>query len=242
VTAAALLRTERAADAARPLITFYDDASGERVELSVATFDNWVAKTANLVQDELAVEPGARLALLLPLHWQAAVWLFAAWSCGLVVAPGANPADADLVVCGPEDVERAARSGGDAVALSLQPLGARFSHPLPGGVLDYAVELPGQGDRFAPASQVDADAPALELAGETWSQAELLSAAKGFGPDPGERILTMHPYDGASGVRGVTRGLLAPITAHGSIVQCRNQDPALLAARIESERVTATLA
>ena len=40
-------------DAARPLVTFYDDATGERVELSVTTYANWVAKTAGLVQDEL---------------------------------------------------------------------------------------------------------------------------------------------------------------------------------------------
>ena len=36
-------------DPARPLLTFYDDATGERTELSVATFANWVAKTANLL-------------------------------------------------------------------------------------------------------------------------------------------------------------------------------------------------
>ena len=43
---------------ARPLVTFYDDATGERVELSVATYANWVAKTAGLAQDELDVERG----------------------------------------------------------------------------------------------------------------------------------------------------------------------------------------
>ena len=35
------------ADAGRPLVTFYDDATGERVELSVATYANWVAKTSS---------------------------------------------------------------------------------------------------------------------------------------------------------------------------------------------------
>ncbi|MBK3590271.1 TIGR03089 family protein, partial [Streptomyces sp. MBT57] len=69
-TAADLLRSALAADPARPLVTFYDDATGERVELSVATFANWVAKTANLLQSDLAAEPGDRLALLLPAHWQ----------------------------------------------------------------------------------------------------------------------------------------------------------------------------
>ena len=37
--------------AGRPVVTFYDDATGERVELSAATYANWVAKTAGLLQD-----------------------------------------------------------------------------------------------------------------------------------------------------------------------------------------------
>jgi uncharacterized protein (TIGR03089 family) len=60
----ALLHTDRA----RPLITFYDLGTGERVELSVATTDNWVAKTANLLQDSLGVQAGARITVDLPLH------------------------------------------------------------------------------------------------------------------------------------------------------------------------------
>ena len=45
LTPAGLLADALRADPGRPLITFYDDATGERVELSVATFGNWVAKT-----------------------------------------------------------------------------------------------------------------------------------------------------------------------------------------------------
>ena len=40
----------------RPFITFYDDATGERVELSVTTYANWVAKTASLLADEHDLE------------------------------------------------------------------------------------------------------------------------------------------------------------------------------------------
>src|SRR2546423_15345338 len=90
-TPADLLRTAAGADSARPFVTFYDDATGERVELSVATLDNWVAKTANLLQDELAVEPGERVAVLLPAHWQAQGWLLACWSVGAVAGAGGGP-------------------------------------------------------------------------------------------------------------------------------------------------------
>ena len=41
-----------------PLVTFYDEATGERVELSATTYANWVAKTASLLQDELDLDPG----------------------------------------------------------------------------------------------------------------------------------------------------------------------------------------
>jgi uncharacterized protein (TIGR03089 family) len=49
-----LLLAELRRDRSRPLITYYDDETGERVELSVATFDNWVAKTVGLLRDGLA--------------------------------------------------------------------------------------------------------------------------------------------------------------------------------------------
>ncbi|NEC50401.1 TIGR03089 family protein, partial [Actinospica acidiphila] len=101
-TPADLLSSALAADPGRPLVTFYDDATGERVELSVATFANWVAKTANLLQDELSVEPGDRVTLLLPAHWQTAVWLLACASVGVVADVGGDPSAADVVVSGPE--------------------------------------------------------------------------------------------------------------------------------------------
>ena len=49
-------------------MTFYDDATGERVELSVATYANWVAKTSSLLVEELDLERGMRLLLDLPAH------------------------------------------------------------------------------------------------------------------------------------------------------------------------------
>ena len=75
VTPASLLSQALSRDSARPFLTFYDDATGERVELSVATYANWVFKTANMLQDGLAAEPGARVAVMLPAHWQTSVIL-----------------------------------------------------------------------------------------------------------------------------------------------------------------------
>ncbi len=172
------------------MVTFYDDATGERVELSVATFANWVAKTANLIQGELSAGPGDRVALLLPAHWQSAVWLLACSSVGVTVELGGDPAGADVVVAGPETLEAGLACSGERIALSLAPLGRRFP-AAPAGYADYAVEVPSQGDRFAPFVPVDPDAPALVVDGTERSgvqlveQARVDAAALGLAPGPG---------------------------------------------------------
>ncbi|MGC5536061.1 TIGR03089 family protein [Streptomyces sp. SR-10] len=242
-TPADLLRSALAADPARPLVTFYDDATGERVELSVATFANWVAKTANLLQGDLAAEPGDRLALLLPAHWQSAVWLLACSSVGVVADVQGDPAAADLVVTGPDTLERARACRGERVALALRPLGGRFPQA-PEGFADYAVEVPSQGDRFAPFAPVDPETPALAVGGIELTGAQLVARARedadALGLVPGSRLLTGRTYDTWE---GLSAGLFAPLAAGGSVVLCRHLgqlDAGGLAKRTESERVTNT--
>lgn len=225
-------------------MTFYDDATGERVELSVATFANWVAKTANLLQGDLAAQPGDRLALLLPAHWQTAVWLLACASVGVVADVGGDPAAADLVVSGPDSLDAARACSGERVALALRPLGGRFPQP-PEGFADYAVEVPGQGDRFAPFAPVDPEEPALVVAGAELTGAEVVEKARADATDlgltgPGSRLLSGLPYDTW---RGLSAGLYAPLATGGSVVLCRHLDglgEESLAKRVENERVSAT--
>ncbi|MFC8235741.1 TIGR03089 family protein [Streptomyces sp. NPDC056661] len=242
-TPADLLRSALAADPARPMVTFYDDATGERVELSVATFANWVAKTANLLQGDLAAEPGDRLALLLPAHWQSAVWLLACSSVGVVADVQGDPAGADLVVTGPDTLDAARACRGERIALALRPLGGRFPQA-PEGFADYAVEVPSQGDRFAPYAPVDPDAPALTVGGLGLTAAQLVARAREeaveLGLTPGSRLLTGRTYDSWD---GLSAGLFAPLAAGGSVVLCRHLgqlDEDGLAKRVESERVTNT--
>ena len=59
-------------------MTFYDHASGERSELSVTTYANWVAKAASLLVEEHDLERGDALCLDLPAHWLGPVFLGAA--------------------------------------------------------------------------------------------------------------------------------------------------------------------
>ncbi|MET9105430.1 TIGR03089 family protein [Streptomyces zhihengii] len=243
-TPADLLRSALAADPARPLVTFYDDATGERVELSVATFANWVAKTANLLQGEMSAEPGERLALLVPAHWQSAVWLLACSSVGVVADIGGDPAAADHVVAGPGRFEDGLACRGERIALSLAPMGRRFTTP-PAGWADYAVEVPSQGDRFAPYAPVDPEAEALTVAGVSMTGAELVDRARAdarrLGLDAGGRVLSGLGYDTWE---GVGTGLFAPLAAGASVVLCRNLGELSddgLAKRVESERVSLTV-
>ncbi|MCF3960647.1 TIGR03089 family protein [Streptomyces fuscigenes] len=246
-TPADLLRSALAADPARPLVTFYDDATGERVELSVATFANWVAKTANMLQDDLSAGPGDRVALLLPAHWQTAVWLLACASVGATAEIGGDPAEADVVVSGPGTLDAARACGGERVALALRPLGGRFPQP-PEGFADYAVEVPSHGDRFVPYAPVDPAGAALRVQEpDGGAPIELTAAAlvaraaadadkRGLGA--GSRILSALPY---GTWEGLSAGLYAPLAAGGSVVLCRNIEQLSaesLAQRVASERVT----
>src|SRR3546814_18600147 len=92
-----LLATLLRSDPGRPLVTFYDDATGERVELSVATYANWVAKASSLLVEELDLERGQRILVDLPTHWLGPVFLGAAWNAGLVVAFSGDAVEPDEI-------------------------------------------------------------------------------------------------------------------------------------------------
>jgi hypothetical protein len=93
VTVADLLSRELRRDGARPLVTWYDHASGDRVELSVATAANWAAKIAGHLVEEYDAEPGVSVRVATPLHWTSAVVLLGVWCTGAAVSFD----DADVV-------------------------------------------------------------------------------------------------------------------------------------------------
>lgn len=125
-----------------------------RVELSGRVFDNWVAKTANLLVDELDAVPGTRVAVHLPNHWKAVVWAYAVWQAGGVVllprtpdeGDGNGNDDGDIVVTS------SARSPLEAprtlVPVALGALALRWPGELPRGAVDYAAEVRSHGDVF----------------------------------------------------------------------------------------------
>jgi uncharacterized protein (TIGR03089 family) len=172
-TLASLL--SHSADPSRPFVTYYDLASGERTELSVRTLDNWVAKTANLITEEL--DSPARIRLGVPSHWLRVVWLLSAWSVGAAVVDRR----ADAAFCGPD----LAATEPLRVASALRPFGLPFAEA-PTGFLDFGVEAAAQPDVFVALDPPGPGDLALDLAGDEATHAELLARCQ---PDDGRRLV-----------------------------------------------------
>ncbi|MFD1813457.1 TIGR03089 family protein [Rhodococcus gannanensis] len=219
-------------DPAGPRITWYDDASGARIELSALTLANWAAKTANLVRDEVGLMPGARVSVLLPAHWQTAAVLLGCWWAGTEVVLEPDP-DADLALVTADRLDEAADAPELAV-LSLDPFG-RPAPDLPIGVTDYATAVRVHGDQFRP-DPAPADAAALDgrTAAETLDAARRSAAAQGFSAE--DRVLSTTDWTTTG---ELVDGLLAVFVAQASLVQVSNPDEERMAQRTESEKVTA---
>ncbi|GAB3208833.1 TIGR03089 family protein [Marinactinospora thermotolerans] len=240
-----LWHSSLAVDPARPFVTAYDDATGGRVELSHATFDNWVAKTANLIVDGLGAQPGERVVLALPAHWQSLVWLLACWSAGVtaVAADGAVLPEGEVVVADADRLTAALDSGArEVVGASLHPLGLPLAQ-CPAAVVDYGVEVRGHGDRFVAPAPVDPSAVAFE-GDRAYTGAELVEVAERhaveWGLSAADRVALVTPPAGSLGVLGhdLSR-FLGVIGGSAALILTSDIDSATLQARLAMERATA---
>jgi uncharacterized protein (TIGR03089 family) len=246
-TPADLLAAVLRRDGAAPLVTHYDDATGERVELSGTTLANWVSKTANLLQDEFDVGPGSTVALALPVHWQTAAALLAVWSCGAAVVDTAAEdedrlTDVDVVLAEQSRLAAIEEQGVDELlGLSLHPLGMGMTGYV-GDARDFALEVRVHGDHFAPYQPPTPDSPGLLLAGLQLTLGGLVDTATELagrlGMVAGDRVLV---DEQAATEAGPVAWLLAPLAAGASIVLSRHPLPGGLQHRAETEGVTATL-
>jgi uncharacterized protein (TIGR03089 family) len=234
----ALLAAALVRDPAGPLLTFYDDATGERTELSATSLANWVAKTANLLRDDVGTAPGDRVAVLLPAHWQAAAILLGAWTAAAVVGTAPDGAAAAFTTA---DGVGAAAGADEVFALSLAPLGRGFAGGPPAGSRDYSVDVLTMADRWSGRPVPDA-VPALETGAGTVTAGDLveiaLRRAAELGLVAGDRLLTTEPWTSPT---SWVDGLLVPLAAAASLVLVVNPDESALTAKAEAERATATL-
>lgn len=233
-TFTALLARLLATDPGRPLVTFYDDATGERVELSRTTYANWVAKVSSLLVEELDLERGMTLRLDLPPHWLGPVLLGAAWTVGLVVTDADDP---DAVVCGPGSLTTWAARADELVviACALRPMGVRFADPVPSDVHDLGVEVWSQPDAFVAWDPPTPSDPAIDLDGATLTQGELwATAAAGELITDGGRLLTVANPASPPGLAT----WIEPLARGGSLVLVTPADSPRLEATAVAERVT----
>lgn len=240
----------------RPLVTWYHGALGQRVELSAKTFGNWVAKVANLLVEELGLESGDRVAMLLPSHWQGPVVLAACWRAGVSAVP-AGPgvereaaaallAEAGCAACFVHEdllAEVPALFPGGA-----PPLLAITADPLGGSATDLGAALPfarlaaSMPDHFD-GEDVTPEAEALLEAGQggarPWTHAALSGTAAGLGARLGLRAGDrLYSGLGLHRAAGVVIGVSVPLVVGAGVVMERDPDLSALPKRLADERVT----
>lgn len=215
-----ILARMQASDPGRPRLTWYDDepgpTHGERIELSARVLANWVAKAANLLQDDAGAEPGTTVGLDLPAHWRSVYWALATWAVGATVVTGPDAHAADMLVTASPG--HAAAHGGDAVLVSLPAL-AR-AHPDAGAApaaVDEARELSTHGDQFTPLTEAETGDVALVADGTPITYGALVVPEDGWGPRPRVAI--------RGRLAETLVAILSAWTADGSVVLSRGVAP-----------------
>ncbi len=250
------IRAMLAEDGSRPFVTMHDLRTGERAELSVVTAMNAMAKTANLLVDELGLGPGDVARVDLGLHWQAVGIIGGCWAAGLAVeaevagatAGGSSRESSRAAVAfiGQDRLERAADLTGtvdEVFAVSLAPFGMPIRDPLPAGVADLTTAVRVHGDRYAGPHPGDAD-PAISGA-EALTHAGVLdrggALAREVGLTAGGRCLI---EEGALTAEGVPvpvwlAAVGLPAAIRGSVVLVRSDaDSTVTASGVSDALIT----
>ena len=236
------------ADPSRPLLTFYDDASGERVALSAAELGGWAARAASLLTSGCGLGTGSRVAVLLPPHWQTAVALLGAWSAGVAVSFRLS-ATAGLAALGPgvsEPFDAVLVSSGQLDDWLVDVPSATHRFVFAVGDAKRPVTPPAGYREFLPSLSLFPGEPAVSLQatdaatvdGTTYGQWGALAheIATGAGLAAGDRLL----IDAAEHEHPL-KWLLAPLSVGASVVLCANLDRSVVASRIAAEGVTRVL-
>ena len=225
-TPSTLVDPNRFDDPAAPLVTYYNDHTGERTELSARTLDNWVAKTASFGADLLDLQPGATVRLGLSRHWLGVVWVLAALRAGWRLL---DSGPADVVVLDEATVAAGADTDGQLVCVSTRPLARSFGVALPPRAEDYAAEISGCADVFHPApAHSTAEAELSGLLDQARVRADELCLGS-----PGDRLLIA--TDAVGGARTL---LLGALLACASLVLVDGLDDARLDEVAATEKVT----
>jgi uncharacterized protein (TIGR03089 family) len=219
----------------RPFITYYDEATGERSELSATSLANWVAKTHHLLATELGLGAGDGALVALPAHWISIAPLLAVLTAGLQFVD--DPASAEVAFVEPATLHTAAGVP-DVYAVAPDAARVGFGAAVPAGADDYVTAVRPQADAWA-GVRFGAGPGDPCLDGRTRAEvAELARARAGeLGLMAGARVLCTRDW---SAPADWVDTLLAPLSVGGSLVYVRNcTDAEVLQRRAAQERTTA---
>jgi uncharacterized protein (TIGR03089 family) len=221
-----------AADPSRPFVTYYDEASGERSELSVKSLANWVAKTHHLLTTELGLGVGDTALVAVPAHWISVPVLLGCLTAGLELVPSGA---ADVAFVAPETLAVAGNVA-DVYAVAPASAAVGFGGSPPAGALDYVTSVRPQEDKW----------PSVHLAGTPadpclpgLTRGEVAARAADGRLATGARALTTRPWISPD---DWIDAVLAPAAMRGSVVIVANcPDEDVLAKRMSQERATVRL-
>ncbi|MHC6175741.1 TIGR03089 family protein [Glutamicibacter sp. X7] len=165
-----LLSTRRAQ--ATPWLIWHSH-EGERIELSGRVFDNWVAKSANLLMDLPALNPGDTVVLDLPTHWKSLVLAFAIWHHGAVLTtPDDELATEAVLWVGTDPNDARIPPAAEILAVNLASLALAFDGDLGPVAEDYTALVRSFADSFS-ASALPGHLTALAAGSTKLSLAEI---------------------------------------------------------------------
>ena len=221
----------------RPFITYYDEATGERSELSATSLANWVAKTHHLLATELGLGVGDGALVALPAHWISIAPLLAVLTAGLQVVD--DPASAEVAFVEPATLAAAAGVP-DVYAVAPDAARVGFGGAVPAGAEDYVSAVRPQADAWS-GVRFGAGPGDPCLGGRTRAEVAELARARAaeLGLAAGARVLSTRDW---SEPADWVDTLLAPLSVGGSLVYVRNcADAEVLERRATQERTTAQL-
>jgi uncharacterized protein (TIGR03089 family) len=225
-----------AARPANPFVTYYDEATGERSELSAKSLANWVAKTHHLLGTELGLGAGDTALLRLPLHWISLAPLLGCLTAGLELVTD-GPADVAFVAAGTAAAADEPVDAPDVYAIAPQRAAAGLGADPPAGANDYVTSVRPHADTW-PSVRFGAGPDDPCFGGLTRAEVAAAAAERAaeLGWMPGARLLVTRPWRTA---RDWIDTVLAPLAVQGSVVYVASATDDVLARRAEQERVTA---
>ena len=238
---------------AQPFVTYYDEATGERSELSAKSLANWVAKTHHLLGDELGLDVGDHAYLDLPAHWISVPILLGCLTAGLALIGAADGAasdagndaatanaQADVAFVAPDRAAAALSARiPDIYAINPDAAAVGFGDAPPDGLADYVTAVRPQADKW-PSVQLRgqaADLCLLRTAGNlTRGDVTALAQQRAteLGLAIGARALTTRDWTGPD---DWIDSVLAVLSVGGSLVIVRNTtDEDVITRRMSQER------